>query len=84
MEFFSSKPWRNIKRFIVRQCYRKSLKIFMLSKVTSFSQTFTLSDPEADDKILNLKEAINNAKKIYVLSGAGISVSAGIPVRTYF
>jgi hypothetical protein len=53
----------------------------MASKVSPFSQTFALADPDAGEHILHLKEAISAAKRVYVLSGAGISVSAGIPVQ---
>lgn len=48
--------------------------------MVSFSQSVTPTDPEISSKIVELREAIANSKKIYILSGAGISVSAGIPV----
>lgn len=46
-----------------------------------FSQSVTLDDVDVQRQIRELKGAIADAKRVYIVTGAGISVSAGIPVR---
>ena len=47
----------------------------------AFSQSVTLEDVDVQKQVRALRGAISEAKRVYIVTGAGISVSAGIPVK---